>query len=80
MVKLVGHALLLCCICLDVNNISDTVGNQKCRNFDVTMFCEGQVSFYTQCANVKYTFETPLEHMTRTRPVTERVRHFEDTA
>ena len=47
MVELMGHALLLCCICLDVNNISNTVGNQKGRNFDVTMFYEGQVSFYT---------------------------------
>ena len=47
MVKLVGHALLLRCICLDVNNISNTVGNQEGRNFDVAMFYEGQVSFYT---------------------------------
>ena len=47
MVKLVGHALLLCCICLDVNNISDTIGNQKSRNFDVALFYEAQVFFYT---------------------------------
>ena len=37
MVELVGHALLLCCICLDVDNISDTVRNQKSREFDGTM-------------------------------------------
>jgi hypothetical protein len=29
MVKLVGHAFLLCGVRLDVDNISDTVGNQK---------------------------------------------------
>ncbi len=38
MVKLVGHAFLLCCICLDVDNVSDTIRNKKSRNFDVPMF------------------------------------------
>jgi hypothetical protein len=37
-VKLVGHAFLLCCICLDVDNVSDTIRNKKSRNFDGPMF------------------------------------------
>jgi hypothetical protein len=78
MVKLVGHALLLCCVRLDVDNISDMVGNQKGRNFDVAMFYKGQdFSLMTRHELNIHTFEALLKHMTRTRPVTERVRHFE---
>jgi len=39
-VELVGHALLLRGVCLDVDNISDTIRNKECRNFDVAMFFE----------------------------------------
>jgi hypothetical protein len=80
MIKLVGHAFLLCGVCLDVDNISNTVGNQIGRNFDGSMFYErsGFLSLWYSTNGI-YTFETPLKHMTRTRPVTERVRHFEDS-
>ncbi len=56
MVKLVGHALLLCCIRLNVYDISNTVGNQKGRNFDVTMFYKGQVSFLDGRARTEYIY------------------------
>jgi hypothetical protein len=46
MVKLVGHAFLLCCVCFDVDNISNTIGNKVCRNFDVAMFYASHVSFF----------------------------------
>jgi len=46
MVKLVGHAFLLCCVCLDVDNISNTIGNKECRNFDVAVFYASQVSLF----------------------------------
>ena len=47
MIKLVGHAFLLCCVRLDVNDISNAVGNQISRNFDVTMFYTSQFPFCT---------------------------------
>jgi len=46
-VELVGHALLLRGVCLDVDNISDTIWNKEGRNFDVAMFYAGQVSSCT---------------------------------
>jgi hypothetical protein len=74
-VKLVGHAFLLCCVGLDVDNISNTIGNKIGRDFDVAMFYASQDSFFMQSYGI-HTFKARLEHMTRTRPVTERVRHF----
>ena len=46
-VELVRHALLLRGVCLDVDNISDTIWNKESRDFDVAMFYAGQVSFCT---------------------------------
>lgn len=56
------------------------VGNQKGRNFDVTMFYKSHdLSLHGGARwNIQiHTFEAPLKHMTRTRPVAKRVRHFE---
>jgi hypothetical protein len=78
-IELVGHPLLLCCISLDVNDITNTVGNQVCREFNWAMFCD-KVSFSRRQRVQRYckrTFEAPLEHMARARPITEGVRHFE---
>ena len=61
MVKLVGHALLLCCICLDVDNISNAVWNQKVGNIDMTMLCASQISFYT--AEHKWAICVPLKFL-----------------
>jgi hypothetical protein len=41
------------------------------------MIYEDQGLFLHGRARMEHTFEAPLKHMTRTRPVTERVRHFE---
>jgi hypothetical protein len=86
-VELVGHAFLLCRICLDVDNISDSVRNQKCGKFYGAMFYPGESSSRTCCTRnapestkTICTFEAPLEHMARTRSVTERVRHFRNSA
>jgi hypothetical protein len=77
-VELVGHAFLLRRICLDVDDISNTVRDQKCGNFDGAMFYPGESSSRTCCTRnalestkTVCTFETPLEHMARTRSVTE---------
>ena len=47
MVELVGHALLLRGVCLDVDNISDMIWNEEGRNFDVAMFYASQISSCT---------------------------------
>jgi hypothetical protein len=44
-VKLMGHAFLLCCVSLDIDNISNVIGNQESRDLDVAMFYASQVSF-----------------------------------
>lgn len=82
MIELVRHALLLCCVSLDVDDIADTVGNQECREFNRAMVYHKESfskHFLYQKAQSECicTFEASLEHMARTRPVTEGVRHFE---
>lgn len=52
-VELMGHALLLRGVCLDVDNISDTIWNKEGRNFDVAMFYAGQVLFLHRKARVE---------------------------
>ena len=43
------------------------------------MFCEkGSFSLSPPARAALRTFETPFEHVARTRPVTERVGHLED--
>jgi len=52
-VELVGHALLLRGVCLDVDNISNTIWNKECRNFDVAMFYARQIFFLHRTARVE---------------------------
>ena len=40
MVVFVGHTLLLGSVGLDVNDITDMVGDEVCREVDLTMFCK----------------------------------------
>jgi hypothetical protein len=40
MVIFVGHTLLLCSICLDIDNVSYTVADEVGRQFDGTMLCK----------------------------------------
>jgi len=61
MVVFVWHALLFCCVGLDIDDITDMVRSQIGRKLDGSSL-----------------LETSLEHVARTRSVTERVRHLED--
>lgn len=77
MVVFVWHALLLGSVCLDVNNVTDLVVDEVCREFDEALLCESKVG---QRSEDKLpgplTLEFALEEIAGTRPVTERVRHF----
>jgi hypothetical protein len=88
MVVFVRHAFLLRGVGFDINNIADTIGHKVRRHLNEAMFCPSyRVAFtgdhkFTVLPKVPIggplsarTFETPLEHVARTRAVTERVRH-----
>ena len=79
MVVLVRHTLLLGSISLDVDDIADTIRDQVCRQTDCAMFCSPNIiqSLHLHQMHNNHTSEAPLEHVARTRAVTERVRHFE---
>jgi len=79
MIELVGHPFLLCCIGLDVDDIPNSIGNQECREFDLAMLCHKALFSHYQKAlrECERTFESPLEHMARARPITEGMRHIE---
>lgn len=79
MVVFVGHTLLLSSVGLDINNISNTVVGEVCGQLDGAMFYNPSTSAMFKPAETSpRTLEAPLEHVTRTRPVTEGVRHLED--
>ena len=78
MVVFVRHALLLGSVGLDVNNVTNPVVKEVCREFDVTLLCKSEVSERIERDSTKpRTLEFALEEIAGTRPVTERVRHFE---
>ena len=82
------HAFLLRGVGFDIHNIADTIGDEVSRHLNEAMFCPShRVAFtgdrkFTALPKVPIgrplsarTFETPFEHVARTRTVTERVRH-----
>jgi len=79
MVELVGHALLLSGVGLDVNNVANAVLDEECGELNVTVLCvaDRQLSIFP-LFHQNPTLEVPLEHVARTRAVTEGVRHLED--
>ena len=60
MVELVGHALLLCCIGLDVNDIPNTVGNHECREFNWAMLYH-KMSFSSRTRRSRENVCAPLK-------------------
>ena len=79
-VVLMRHALLLSGISLDVDDVTDPVSSEVGRQLDGAMLYVGDLSL-EEIENTRSKFRTleaPLEHVARTRPVTERVRHLED--
>jgi hypothetical protein len=70
MVVFMGHALLLCGIRLDVDDVPDVVVDQESRQFYGAMLCVLQ-SALDSSEQRQRTLEAPLEHVARTRPVTE---------
>ena len=78
-VELVRHTPLLGSVGLDVNDVADTVGDEVGRQMNGTLFCKRHISQSPHLRQLhnKRTSEAPLEHVARTRAVTEGVRHLE---
>jgi hypothetical protein len=72
MVVLVGHAFLLSSVCFDVDDVPNAEVNQVCRKFDGAMFWRARMSATVVIRKLRiHTFEAPLEHVARTRAITE---------
>ena len=78
MVELVGHALLLSSIGLNVNNVANAEVDEVRRHLDGAMLWRPSLSRKHSTRSKVRTLEAPLEHVARTRAVTEGVRHLED--
>jgi hypothetical protein len=79
-VVFVGHTLLLRGVGLNVDNVADAVRDEERREFDHAILCTGSSSapaYVLQIGGTR-TLELALEHVARTRAVTEGVRHLED--
>jgi hypothetical protein len=77
----VGHTLLLSRISLDVDNVANTVGNQVSRELDHAMIYAVfpvNSDLGVQPEQSYRTLELALEHVARTRAVTEGVRHLDE--
>ena len=79
MVVLVGHALLLRGIRLDIDDVTNAEVGEVGGQLDGAVFYEHRLrSEEILNARSKFrTLEAPLEHVARTRAVTEGVRHLE---
>jgi hypothetical protein len=65
-----GHALLLCGVRLDVDDVPDVVVDQESRQFYGAMLYVLQSASHSSEQRQR-TLEAPLEHVARARPVTE---------
>jgi hypothetical protein len=70
MIVFVGHTLLLCSVCLDIDDISNMVVNQERRHFNRAMICSTKRSMTLLEPIRVRTLEASLEHVARARPVT----------
>ena len=78
-VVLVGHALLLSSVRLNIDDVTNAVVGEVGRQLDGAMVYMITLSLREQSEKaLARTLEPPLEHVARTRPVTEGVRHLED--
>ena len=77
MVELVWHALLLCGISLDVDNVTYPVVHKESRQLNGAMLCTDVNTRSKFLCSEQLTLESPLEHVARTRSVTIGVRHLE---
>ena len=78
-VVLVGHTLLLRSIRLNVDDVTNTEVGEVRRKLDGAVLYGACLSGWRRDIRSKVrTLEPPLEHVARTRAVTEGVRHLED--
>lgn len=72
------HALLLSSVRLNVNDVTNPVIDEVCREFDETLLCESQVRLRNRnYVRGRLTLEFAFEEIPGTSPITVRVRHVE---